>query len=152
MAVILAGISAMGRTGIAGQALGIAQGSYDVALGYAKERKLYGKTIAELQAVQHMLVESNLELEAARLLSYKAVSQMDMGKSPREASDDIARAKLFTCEIANRITLRAIQVLGGYGTVPQYQLVRRLNDSLSMFAATGTQEIMKNMLARSILS
>ena len=150
--VAIAGISAVGRTGVAGVGLGTAEGCYDAALKYAKERQLYGKPIAELQAIQHMLVESNLEIEAARWLCYNAAWLLDQGKSPRDAGDDIARCKLYACNIASQIALRAIQVMGGYGTTPEYEVVRRLNDSLELFTAAGTQEIMKNTIGRSIIS
>lgn len=152
IAVAIAGIVAVGRTGVAGVGLGTAEGCYEAALKYAKERKLYGKPIAELQAVQYMLVDSNLEIEAARWLCYNAAWLLDQGKSPRDASAEIARCKLYACNIASQIALRAIQVMGGYGTIPEYEVVRRLNDSLELFTAAGTQEIMKNTIGRSIIS
>ncbi len=152
IAVAIAAIGAVGRTGVAGVGLGTAEGCYEVALKYAKERKLYGKPIAELQAIQYMLVDSNLEIEAARWLCYHAAWLLDQGKSPREAADAIARCKLYACNIASQIALRAIQIMGGYGTIPEYEIVRRLNDSIELFAAAGTQEIMKNTIGRSIIS
>jgi alkylation response protein AidB-like acyl-CoA dehydrogenase len=152
IAVAISGIGAVGRTGVAGVGLGIAEGCYDVALKYAKERILYGKPIAELQAVQYMLVDSNLEIEAARWLCYHAAWLLDQGKSPRDAGDDIARSKLYACNIASQIAMRAIQVMGGYGTIPEYEVVRQLNDSIELFTAAGTQEIMKNTIGRSIIS
>jgi alkylation response protein AidB-like acyl-CoA dehydrogenase len=152
LGVALSGIGAVGRTGVAGVALGTAQGCYDAAVKYAKERVLYGKPIAELQAVQHMLVDSSLEIESARWLCYYAAWLLDQGKSPREAGEAIARAKLHACNIASQVALRAIQVMGGYGTIPQYEIVRRLNDAIELFTAAGTQEIMKNTIAGSILA
>jgi len=152
IAVAISGIGAVGRTGVAGVGLGIAEGCYEVALKYAKERVLYGKPIAELQAVQHMLVEANLEIEAARWLCYYAAWLLDQGKSPRDAGSEIARSKLYACNIASQIALKTIQVMGGYGTIPEYQVVRRLNDAIELFTAAGTQEIMKNTIGRSIIS
>ena len=152
LAVAIAGIGAVGRTGVAGVGLGTAEGCYDAAIKFAKERELYGKPIAELQAIQHMLVDSNLEIETARWLCYYAAWLLDQGKSPRDAGTDIARCKLYACNIASQIALRAIQIMGGYGTIPEYEVVRRLNDSIELFTAAGTQEIMKNTIARSILS
>jgi len=152
IAVAISGIGAVGRTGVAGVGLGTAEGCYEVALKYAKERVLYGKPIAELQAVQHMLVEANLEIEAARWLCYYAAWLLDQGKSPRDAGNEIARSKLYACNIASQIALKAIQVMGGYGTLPEYQVVRRLNDAIELFTAAGTQEIMKNTIGRSIIS
>lgn len=152
LAVAIGGISAIGRTGVAAVGLGTAEGCYAAAVKYAKERKLYGKPIAELQAIQYMLVDSNVEIETARWLTYKAACMLDQGKSPRDAGDDITRAKLYACNIASQIALRAIQVLGGYGTIPQYEITRRLNDAIELFTAAGTQEVMKNTLGRSIIS
>ena len=152
LAAAIGGISAIGRTGVAGVGLGLAEGSYNAAVNYAKERTLYGKPIADLQAIQHHLVDSNVEIETARWLCYKAAWMLDQGASPRDASDDIVRAKLYACDIASKAALRAINIMGGYGTITQYEVVRRLNDSIELFTAAGTQEIMKNTLARSIIS
>ena len=152
IAVAIGGIGAIGRTGVAGVGLGTAEGCYDAALKFAKERVLYGKPITELQAIQNILVDSNVEIEAARWLCYKAASLLDQGVSPRDAGVDIARAKLYACNIASQIALRAIQIMGGYGTIPEYEIVRRLNDAIELFTAAGTQEIMKNTIGRSIVS
>ena len=152
LAVAISGIGAMGRTGVAGVGLGIAEGCYEAAVKYAKERELYGKPIAALQAIQYMLVDSNLEIEAARWLCYYAAWLLDQGKSPRDAGAEIARCKLYACNIASQVALRAIQIMGGYGTIPEYEIVRRLNDSIELFTAAGTQEIMKNTIGRSIVS
>ncbi len=152
IAVGMATIGAVGRTGVAGVGLGTAEGCYEVALKYAKERKLYGKPIAELQAIQYMLVDANLEIEAARWLCYYAAWLLDQGKSPRDAGDEIARSKIYACNIASQIALRAIQIMGGYGVTPEFEVVRRLNDSIELFAAAGSQEIMKNTIGRSIIS
>ena len=152
MALALSGISAIGRTGVAGVGLGVAEGCYQVALKYAKERKLYGRPIAEIQAIQYMLVDSNLEIECARWLCYYAACLLDQGKSPRDVGTEIARCKLYACDIASRIALRAIQIMGGYGAVPEYEIVCRLNDSIELFAAAGSQEIMKNTIGKSLIS
>ena len=97
-------------------------------------------------------MDCNLEIETARWLCYKAAWMLDQGVSVRDCGDDIVRAKLHSCDIASKVALRAINVMGGYGTVPQYEVVRRLNDSVELFTAAGTQEIMKNTLGRSITS
>ena len=152
LGVALGGIGAIGRTGVAGVGLGTAQGCYDAAVKYAKERILYGKPIAELQAIQYMLVDSNMEIESARWLCYYCAWLLDQGKSPREAGTAIARSKLIACDIASQVALRAIQIMGGYGTIPEYEIVRRLNDAIQLFTAAGTQEIMKNTIAQAILS
>lgn len=152
LAVAISGIGAIGRTGVSAVGLGTAEGCYDAAVRYAKERQLYGKPIAELQAIQYMLVDSNVEIEAARWLCYYPAWLLDQGKSPRDVSNEVARSKLYTCNIASQIALRAIQIMGAYGAVAEYEVVRRLNDSIELFAAAGTQEIMKNTIGRSIIS
>jgi len=152
MAAAMAGIGAVGRTGVAGVALGTAQGCYDAALKFAKERKLYGQPIAELQAVQFMLVDANVEIEAARWLCYLSASLLDQGKSPRDIGNEIARSKLYTCDLASRIALKSIQTMGGYGALPEYEVVRRLNDSIELFAAAGSQETIRATIGRSIIS
>jgi alkylation response protein AidB-like acyl-CoA dehydrogenase len=151
LAVALAAIAAVGRTGVAGVALGVAQGSYEAALKFARERKLYGKPIADLQAIQFMLVDMNVGIEAARLLAYKAAWLLDQGKSPREAGADIARAKLYTVYLANDVAAKAVEVLGACGTTPEYHVIRRLRDGLELLAAAGTQQIMKVIIGGSIV-
>lgn len=152
LSVALTAIGAVGRTGVAGVGLGIAEGCYEVALNYAKERKLYGRPITEIQAIQYMLVDSNLEIETAKWLCYYTAWLLDQGKSPRQISGDIARSKFYACNIASQVAMRAIHIMGGYGTAPEFEVVRRLNDSMELFAAAGSQEIMKNTIARSIIS
>ncbi len=152
MTIAMAAIGTIARTGIAGVGLGIAEGCYEAGLKYAKERILYGKPIAELQSIQYMLVDANVDIEAARWLCYYAAWLLDQGKSPREATGAIARSKLYACNLASEIAMKAIQIMGGYGTIPEYEVVRRLNDSIELFAAAGSQETMKNMIGRSIIS
>ena len=147
----LNGIAVVGRTGVAGVGLGLAQGCYETALKFAKERKLYGKPIAELQAIQFMLVDMNVDIEAARLVAYKTGWLLDQGKSPRDAGADIARAKLYCCELANKVALNAVRILGGAGTTPEYHVVRKLRDASELLPAAGTQEIMKVIIGGSII-
>ncbi|MFH1626207.1 MAG: acyl-CoA dehydrogenase family protein [Pseudomonadota bacterium] len=145
-------IAGIGRTGAAGIALGAARGSYEAAVKFAKERELYGKPIINLQGLQFMLADMNVEIEAAKWLCYNAEWLLDQGKSTREISSEIARAKVFSCEVAIRTNIKAIQVLGGYGTTPEYHVVRRLRDSIELLAAGGTQEIMRLTIGRSIMA
>jgi butyryl-CoA dehydrogenase len=146
----LAGISAIGRMGAAGVGLGIAEGCYEAALKFAKERKLYGRSIASLQAIQFMLTDINVETEAAKLLCYEAAWLLDQGKSAREAAVEISRAKLYACDLANRSAFKAVEILGGAGTMPQYHIIRRLKDALELLVAAGTQEIMRVVIGASI--
>jgi len=142
----LAGIAAVGRPGAAGVSLGIAEGAYDVALKFAKERNMYGKPIAQLQAIQFALVDINVEIEAAKWLCYYPAWLLDQGKKATEIASEIARAKLYATDVANRACPKAVQIMGGYGLIPEYQLVRRLRDALEMLPAAGTQEIMKVLI------
>jgi len=144
------GIAVMGRMGAASVGLGIAQGCYEIALKFAKERKLYGKRVADLQGIQFMLVDMSTGIEAARLLTYKAAWLLDQGKSPREVGTDIARAKLYSCDLANDVAFKTVRILGGAGTTPEYQVTRRLRDALELLPAAGTQEIMKVVIGGSI--
>ncbi|MBN2187044.1 MAG: acyl-CoA dehydrogenase family protein [Dehalococcoidia bacterium] len=148
----LSAISVIGRTGVAGIGLGIARGCYEAALKFAKERKLYGKPIGELQAIQFALVDMNVEIEAIKWLSYYAAWQIDQGKGIREIGVDIARAKLLGCDLANKVAPKAVQIMGGYGLSEEYHVVRRLRDALHLFPAAGTQEIMKVTIGRSIMA
>jgi butyryl-CoA dehydrogenase len=145
-------ISVIGRTGVAGIGLGIARGCYEAALRFAKERKLYGKPIAELQAIQFALVDMNVDFEAAKWISYYAAWQIDQGADVRAIGPDIARAKLISCELANKVAPKAVQIMGGYGVSEEYHVVRRLRDALQLFPAAGTQEIMKVTIGRSIMA
>jgi butyryl-CoA dehydrogenase len=150
LGVTMNGIAVMGRMGAASVGLGIAQGCYEIALKFAKERKLYGKRVADLQAIQFMLADMSTGIEAARLLTYKAAWLLDQGKSARDAGTDIARAKLYACDLANDVAFKTVRILGGAGTTPEYQVTRRLRDALELLPAAGTQEIMKVVIGGSI--
>jgi butyryl-CoA dehydrogenase len=146
LSVALTAIAAAGRTGAAGVSLGIARGAYDVALKFAKERNLYGKAIAQLQAIQFALVDINVEIEAAKWLCYQPAWLLDQGKKATE----IARAKLYATDVANKTCAKAAQIMGGYGLIPEYHLVRRLRDALEMLPAAGTQDIMRVVIGAGI--
>jgi len=150
LGLALTGIAAVGRTGAAGVSLGIAQGAYEVGLKFAKERNLYGKPIIQLQAIQFALVDMNVEIEAARWLCYYSAWLLDQGKKVTEIASEIARAKLYAADIANRVCIKAVQIMGGYGLIPEYHLVRRLRDALEMLPAAGTQEVMKVIIGTGI--
>jgi butyryl-CoA dehydrogenase len=150
LGVTMSGIAVMGRMGAASVGLGIAQGCHEIALKFAKERKLYGKRVADLQAIQFMLVDMSTGIEAARLLTYKAACLLDQGKNAREAGTEIARAKLYTCDLANDVAFKTVRILGGAGTTPEYQVTRRLRDALELLPAAGTQEIMKVVIGGGI--
>lgn len=140
----------LGRTGVSATAVGIARGALEAAVKFAKERKLYGPPIAELQAIQFMLADMDMEIEAARWLAYYAGWLIDQGKSSREIGKDTARAKAFATETANRACLKAIQIMGGYGVTQEYNVIRRLNDALTLLPAGGTSEVMRVTIGREI--
>jgi alkylation response protein AidB-like acyl-CoA dehydrogenase len=137
-----------GRIGIAAQAVGIAQAAYDVALGYSKEREAFGHRISDFQAIQHKLANMSMEIDAARLLVYRAAWLKDQDKPHTEAG---AKAKLFASEMARRQTAEAIQVLGGYGYTKEFPVERYYRDAKITEIYEGTSEIQRLVIARSIL-
>ena len=137
-----------GRIGIAAQALGIAQAAYDVAREYALERRQFGKRIGEFQAIQWKLADMATELDAARLLVYRAAWLKQQG---RPHSEEGAKAKLFASEMARRQTAEAIQILGGYGYTKEFPVERYYRDAKITEIYEGTSEIQRLVIARSIL-
>jgi len=137
-----------GRIGIGAQALGIAQAAYDTARAYALERKQFGKRIGEFQAIQWKLADMATEIDAARLLTYRAAWLKQQGLPHTEAG---AKAKLFTSEMARRQTGEAIQILGGYGYTKEFPVERYYRDAKITEIYEGTSEIQRLVIARSIL-
>ncbi len=143
-------VSEIGRTGNTGVALGLAKASYETVLKYAKEKQLYGKPIAELQAIRFMLADMSIETEAAKWLAYYAAWLLDQGKTGKEIAKEIATAKAYSSEVARRNAIKAIQIHGAYGTLPEFHVMRYLRDSLEAISAGGTNEIMRTVIAREI--
>jgi alkylation response protein AidB-like acyl-CoA dehydrogenase len=137
-----------GRIGIAAQALGIAQAAYDVARAYALERRAFGHRIGDFQAIQHKLANMSMELDAARLLVYRAAW---LKQQARPHTEEGAKAKLFASEMARRQTAEAIQVLGGYGYTKEFPVERYYRDAKITEIYEGTSEIQRLVIARSIL-
>jgi alkylation response protein AidB-like acyl-CoA dehydrogenase len=137
-----------GRIGIAAQALGIAQAAYDVARSYALERRQFGQRIADFQGVQWKLADMSTQIDAARLLVYRAAWLKHQGEPHTEAG---AKAKLFASEMARRQTAEAIQVLGGYGYTKEFPVERYYRDAKITEIYEGTSEIQRLVIARSIL-
>lgn len=138
-----------GRIGIAAQALGIAAGAYELALKYSHERSAFGKPISKHQAIQFKLADMATEIEAARLMVYKAGWLKDEGLDYNTAS---AMAKLYASEVAMKTTIEAVQVHGGYGYVAEYHVERLMRDAKITQIYEGTSEIQRVVIARSILS
>ena len=137
-----------GRIGIGAQAVGIAQAALDAACAYAKERRAFGKAIGEFQAIQQKLATMATEIEAARLLVYRAAMLKEHGKPHTVAG---AQAKLFASEVARRQTSEAIQVLGGYGYTKEAPVERYFRDAKVTEIYEGTSEIQRLVIARSLL-
>ncbi len=137
-----------GRIGIAAQALGIAQAAYDVARAYALERRQFGQRIAEFQAIQWKLADMSTQIDAARLLVYRAAWRKQNGLPHTEEG---AKAKLFASETARRQTGEAIQILGGYGYTKEFPVERYYRDAKITEIYEGTSEIQRLVIARSIL-
>src|SRR5689334_1902610 len=137
-----------GRIGIAAQALGIAQAAYDVARAYALERRAFGHRIGDFQAIQWKLADMSTEIDAARLLVYRAAWLKATGKPHTEAG---AKAKLYASEMARRQTAEAIQVLGGYGYTKEFPVERYYRDAKITEIYEGTSEIQRLVIARQIL-
>jgi len=137
-----------GRIGIAAQALGIAAGAYELALEYARQRKSFGKPIADHQAIAFKLADMATQIEAARLLVYKAAWLKDQGLSYTLAG---SMAKLFASKVAMDVTVEAVQVHGGYGFVKEYHVERLMRDAKITQIYEGTSEIQQLVISRDIL-
>ncbi|MGC2330432.1 MAG: acyl-CoA dehydrogenase [Candidatus Acidiferrales bacterium] len=137
-----------GRIGIASQATGIAQGAFEAALAYARERQAFGHPIAEFQAIQFMLADMATEIDAARLLARRAAWKQDTGQ---RFSMEAAIAKLFASEMATRVTHKAIQIHGGNGYSREYPVERAYRDARITEIYEGTSEIQRLVIAGWVL-
>jgi alkylation response protein AidB-like acyl-CoA dehydrogenase len=138
-----------GRIGIGAISIGLAQAAFEHAVNYARERKAFGKPIAEQQAIQWMLADAATELELARNMLYKAAWLKEQGRSyNKEAS----MVKLYATEMAERVSRNAIQIHGGYGYSSEYPVERIYRDVRLMTIGEGTSEIQRLVIARHVLS
>jgi len=133
-----------GRIGIAAQAVGVAQAALVDALRYAQEREQFGQPLAEFQAIQHYLADMATELDAARLLTWKAAWLKDQGK---RFTLEAAQAKLFASEMSQRVTNKALQIHGGYGYTREYNVERYFRDARITEIYEGTSEVQKMVIA-----
>jgi alkylation response protein AidB-like acyl-CoA dehydrogenase len=138
-----------GRIGIAAQALGIAAGAFELSLAYSKERKAFGKEISQHQAIAFKLADMATEIEAARLLVYKAAWLKDQHLNYDQAS---AIAKLYASDVAMKHTVEAVQIHGGYGFVKEYHVERLMRDAKITQIYEGTSEVQKIVISRGVLS
>ncbi len=138
-----------GRIGIGAMALGIARGALEESVKYAKERKQFGKPIAEFEAIQWMLADMAVEIDAARLLVHRAAQLKDAGASFLKAA---SQAKLYAAETAMKATNKAVQIHGGYGYVKDYPVERYFRDAKLCEIGEGTSEIHRWIIAKEILA
>ena len=137
-----------GRIGVAAQALGIAQGALDETIAYVKERKQFGRSIAQFQNTQFQLANLAAKIEASRLLVYKAADCKDRGLS---YSVEAATAKLFAAETAMEVTTKCVQLFGGYGYTREYPVERMMRDAKITEIYEGTSEVQRMVIAGSLL-
>jgi len=137
-----------GRIGISAQAVGLARGALEDATRYVRERRQFGRAIAEFQGIQFMLADMATQLQAARLMTYQAARLCDGGQPfGREA----AMAKLFATDMAMQVTIDAVQLLGGYGYMEEFPAARRMRDAKACQIYEGTNQVQRVVIARQLL-
>jgi alkylation response protein AidB-like acyl-CoA dehydrogenase len=136
-----------GRIGVAAMGVGLAQGALDEAIAYAKERRAFGQPIASFQAIQMKIADISAELEAARLLTYKAAILKERGESFTLAA---AQARLKTGRLAVRAAEEAVQIHGGYGYIEEYPVCRFYRDAKILTIGEGTDEVQQMVIARQL--
>lgn len=145
----MAAIGDVGRGGMVGCALGLQQACLEATVKFSTERILYGKPISNLQAIQFKIAEMKIDLEAGRLLGYRAAAIQDAGG---RSSNEFAVAKYYTTEAAQKAAKMAVDIHGGYGCMEEFAVTRYLRDSFVLGPSAGTSDIMKVIVARWALS
>jgi alkylation response protein AidB-like acyl-CoA dehydrogenase len=149
MRVAMAVISDVGRGGMVGCSLGLQTACLEASVKFANERVLYGKPISKLQAIQFKLADMKIDLEAGRLLGYRAAAVQDSGQ---RSGNEFAVAKYYTTEAAQKAAKLAVDIHGGYGCMEEYAVTRYLRDSYVLGPSAGTSDIMKVIVSRWVLS
>ena len=139
----------MSRPGVAAQALGIAQGSLDVAVKYARERVQFGKSISSFQGIQWMLADMATQIEAARALVYASAREIDAGC--KDVAKDSAMAKMYASDVAMKVTTDAVQILGGYGYMKDYPAEKFMRDAKITQIYEGTNQIQRSIIALQLI-
>lgn len=147
--VTMSAIGDVGRGGMVGCAIGLHTACLEASIKFANERVLYGKPISNLQAIQMKLAEMKIDLEAGRLLAYRAAAMQDRGEA---SSNEYAVAKYFTTETAQKAAKMAVDIHGGYGCMEEYAVTRYLRDAFILGPSAGTSDIMKVIVARWAMS
>jgi alkylation response protein AidB-like acyl-CoA dehydrogenase len=138
----------VGRLGVAAQSIGVAQGALDEAIKYAKERKQFGRRIADFQGIGFMIAEMATKLEAAKLLVYQAAEKMDLKQN---ATKEASMAKFFCSEICNEICAKAVQIHGGYGFIKEYKVERMYRDCRVFTIYEGTSQVQQMVISGLLL-
>jgi len=137
------------RPGVAAQAVGIAQGAFDYAIQYARQRVQFGHAISSFQAIQHILADMAIQIEAARSLVYQTCRHIDSGA--KEISKESAMCKVFASDTAMKVTTDAVQVLGGYGYMKEYPVEKMMRDAKITQIYEGTNQIQRNVIALELI-
>lgn len=137
------------RPGVAAQAVGIAQGALDYALKYSRERVQFGQNISSFQAIQHMLADMAIQIEAARCLVYQTCRHIDSGA--KNISKESAMSKVFASDTAMKVTTDAVQILGGYGYMKEYPVEKMMRDAKITQIYEGTNQIQRNIIAQELI-
>jgi len=137
------------RPGVAAQALGIAQGAFDAAVKYARERVQFGQPIISFQAIQTMLADMATQIEAARALIYSTAKMIDAGV--KNYSKESAMCKVYTSDVAMKVTIDAVQIFGGYGYMKEYPVEKYMRDAKITQIYEGTNQIQRNVIAQRII-
>ncbi|NOZ68117.1 MAG: acyl-CoA dehydrogenase [Deferribacteres bacterium] len=137
------------RTGVGAQGVGVAQGAFEAAVNFAKERRQFGAPVISFQAVQHMLADMATQIEAARALVYSVARYIDSGA--RDVSKESAMAKLFATDVAMKVTVDAVQVMGGSGYMREYPVEKMMRDAKILQIYEGTNQIQRNIIGQSLI-
>lgn len=137
------------RPGVGAQAVGIAQGAFDAALEYSRQREQFGTAISGFQAIQHILADMATQIEAARALVYATARAIDGGV--KNFSKEAAMAKLFASDVAMKVTVDAVQIFGGYGYMKEYPVEKMMRDAKITQIYEGTNQVQRNMIAQALI-
>jgi butyryl-CoA dehydrogenase len=137
------------RVGVGAQGVGVAQGAFEAAFSYARQRYQFGQPITSFQAVQHMLADMATQIEAARALVYSVAKYIDSGA--KDISKESAMAKLFATDVAMKVTIDAVQVMGGAGYMKEYPVEKMMRDAKILQIYEGTNQIQRNIIAQALI-
>lgn len=137
------------RTGVGAQGVGVAQGAFEAATNYARERIQFGKPVISFQAVQHLLADMATQIEAARALVYSVARYIDSGA--RNVSKDSAMAKVFATDVAMKVTVDAVQIMGGSGYMREYPVEKMMRDAKILQIFEGTNQIQRNIIGQALI-